>query len=260
MRRDTSDLFRIDGGPERPSLSSLIIDKITGLLAAGLLKPGDRLPSIDALSQQCSVGRTSVREALRALELVGVVEIRHGEGTFIGEDISRFCLKPLSWGALLDQHRVSELSETRRCIECEMAAMAAHRATDENIAEIENYLLQMEEHQHDMEGYTAADVGFHFAIGKAARNEVMLNMLTSITDMLRRTVAHVVRLPGTIEAGLVAHRQIFEAIANHDPEIARSSMRGHLDYVERIVMSGLAVSEDSAVSAASLPNGRNHSR
>jgi GntR family transcriptional repressor for pyruvate dehydrogenase complex len=159
----------MDGGPERSNLSSLIIDKITGLLAAGLLKPGDRLPSIEALSQQCSVGRTSVREALRALELVGVVEIRHGEGTFIGEDVSRFCLKPLSWGALLDQNRVLELSETRRCIECELAAMAAQRATAEDIAEIERYLLRMEECRHSMAGYTAADVGFHFAIGKAAR-------------------------------------------------------------------------------------------
>lgn len=246
-------MFRTSGSPARPSLSSLIIDEITGLLAAGLLKPGDRLPSIDALSQQFSVGRTSVREALRALELVGVVEIRHGDGTFIGEDVSRFCLKPLSWGALLDQNRVLELSGTRRCIEGEMAAMAAQRATAEDIAEIEGYLLRMEEYQHNMEGYTAADVGLHFAIWKTARNEVMLNMLTSITDMLRRTVSQVIRLPGTIEMGLLAHRQVFEAIAAHDPEAARFSMRRHLDYVERSVLSALATSGMST--AAVLPGG-----
>ncbi|HEX2923737.1 MAG TPA: FadR/GntR family transcriptional regulator [Chloroflexota bacterium] len=245
MRRDTSQLFQSSGAPERSNLSSLIIDKITGLLAAGLLKPGDRLPSIEELSRQFSVGRTSVREALRALELVGVVEIRHGEGTFIGEDVSRFCLKPLSWGALLDQDRVSELAETRRCIEGELAGLAAKRATPEDIAEIEKALLRMEVSQAgggNVDEYAAADMELHFAIGKAARNEVMFSMLTSITDLLRRTISEVVKIPGTIEAGLLAHRAVFEAIAAHDPEEARSGMRRHLDYVERSVLSALAAS------------------
>jgi GntR family transcriptional regulator, transcriptional repressor for pyruvate dehydrogenase complex len=245
MRRDTTQLFQNNSAPERSNLSSLIIDKITGLLADGLLKPGDRLPSIEELSRQCSVGRTSVREALRALELVGVVEIRHGEGTFIGEDVSRFCLKPLSWGALLDQNRVSELAETRRCIEGELAGLAAKRASPEDLAEIEKWLLRMEaSHANidNMEGYVAADMELHFAIGKAARNEVMLSMLTSITDLLQRTISEVIRIPGTIEAGLAAHRAVFEGIATHDPEAARFGMRRHLDYVERSVLTALAAS------------------
>lgn len=247
MKRNTTHLFHMDSAPERSNLSSLIVDKIMGLLTTGLVKPGDRLPSIQEVSRQWSVGRTSVREALRALELVGVVEIRHGEGTFIREHVSRFYLKPLSWGVLLDQDKVSELIETRRCIEGELAALAAKRRTVEDMAEIEGCLLRMEEAHYNIEVYIAYDVELHFAIAKAGRNEVMLGMLTSISDVLLNTVSAVVRLPDTIDAGLLAHRQVFEAIANHDPEGARFSMIRHLDYIERKALLALAATEATPV-------------
>jgi GntR family transcriptional repressor for pyruvate dehydrogenase complex len=226
-------------GAERPKkLSSLVIDRIIGSLADGVRKPGDRLPSIDALAQQYSVGRTSVREALMALELVGVVEVRHGDGTFIREGASRFCLKPLSWSALLDQSKVAALAETRRCMESELAAMAAQRATPEEIAGIEQHLLHMEAVCRQPDEYISVDPLFHLAVWRAARNEVMLNMLTSILDLLKTVISTAVsNAPGSIEVGLQAHREIFEAIAARDVEAARFSMRRHLDYVARLALA-----------------------
>jgi GntR family transcriptional regulator, transcriptional repressor for pyruvate dehydrogenase complex len=233
-----SAAFSADGVAERRKLSGVVIDRIVELLSEGTLKPGERLPSIEALAQQFSVGRTSVREALMALELVGVVEVRHGDGTFIREGASRFCLKPLSWGALLDQPKVAALAETRRCMESELAAMAAQRATVEEIAEIERQLLRMEAACHQPDLYVGVDPQFHLAVWRAARNEVMLNLLASIMDLLRRVISTAVSsAPASIEAGLVAHRQIFEAIAARDPEAARFSMRRHLDQVERLALA-----------------------
>ena len=235
---------------DRPKkLSGVVIDKIIASLASGLRKPGDRLPSIEALAQQYSVGRTSVREALMALELVGVVEIRHGDGTFIREGASRFCLKPLSWSALLDQAKIASLAETRRCMESELAAMAAQRATPEEIVEIERQLLKMEAVCRQPDEYIRVDPQFHLAVWRAARNEVMFHMLTSIIDLLRTVISTAVsNAPDSIAVGLQAHREIFEAIAARDVEAARFSMRRHLDYVARLALAssgpapGLAIS------------------
>ena len=118
---------------EQPKRSSFVIDRIIASVMGGRLKPGDHMPSIEALAQQFGVGRTSVREALVALELVGIVELRHGGGTFVRADVSGFFLKPLSWSALLDQSKIAALAETRRCMESELAAMAAQRATPEEV-------------------------------------------------------------------------------------------------------------------------------
>jgi DNA-binding FadR family transcriptional regulator len=223
---------------ERPKRSSLVIDRIVGMVTEGRLKPGDRMPSIEALAEEFWVGRTSVREALRALELVGIVELRHGGGTFIREDVSGFFLKPLSWSALLDRSKIASLAEARRCMESELAAMAAQRAMPEAVAEIEQQLLRMEAVCHQPDEYVKIDPQFHVAVWRAAGNEVMLNMLTSILDLLRRVVAAAVaNAPTSIEAGLLAHRQIYEAIAARDPEAARFSMRRHLDYVGRLAVS-----------------------
>jgi GntR family transcriptional repressor for pyruvate dehydrogenase complex len=215
----------------------MVIDRIVASVTEGRLQPGERMPSIEALAQEFSVGRTSVREALMALELVGIVEIRHGGGTFIREDVSGFFLKPLSWSALLDRSRIAALAETRRCMESELAAMAAQRATPADVAEIERHLLRMEAVCHRPEEYVQVDPQFHLAVWKAAGNDVMLNMLTAILDLLRRVVAAAVsNAPTSIEAGLLAHRQIYEAIVAQDPEAARFSMRRHLDYVGRLAL------------------------
>ena len=237
MRGTTAGKARRSGRAERPKRSSFVIDRIIASVAEGRLKPAARMPSIEALARQLSVGRTSVREALMALELVGIVEIRHGGGTFVREDVSGFFLKPLSWRALLDRSKVVALAETRRCMESELAAMAAQRATPEHVTEIERQLLRMEAACHEPKAYVQADPQFHLAVWRAAGNEVMLNMLTSILGLLRRVVAAAVsHAPGSIEAGLLAHRQIFEAIASRDAEAARFSMRRHLDYVARLAL------------------------
>ena len=225
-------------GAERPKRSSVVIDRIIASVMEGRLKPGDHMPSIETLARQLAVGRTSVREALVALELVGIVELRHGGGTFVRADVSGFFLKPLSWSALLDQSKIAALAETRRCMESELAAMAAQRATPEGVREIERQLLGMEAACHQPEEYVKIDPQFHLAVWRAACNEVMLNMLASILDLLRRVIAAAVsNAPASIKAGLVNHRQIFEAIAARDPEGARFSMRRHLDYVGRLALS-----------------------
>lgn len=236
MARKVAAPFHSLQAPDRPNLSGVIIDRIIGSLIAGDLKPGDRLPSIEDLTLQFSVGRTSVREALKALDLVGLIEIRHGEGTFIRQDISRFVLKPLAWGILLDQAKICELMEARRCVEGELAALAATRASSEEIVAIKRELLRMESSLNDVEQYVAADLAFHLGVWAAAHNEVMSHILSGILDLLKQTIQRVVSVPGTMEVGLTYHRPIYEAVANHDSVLAATRMRNHLNYVERIML------------------------
>lgn len=239
MTRKVATPFHSVAAPDRPNLSGVIIDQIIGSLIAGDLRPGDRLPSIEDLTSQFSVGRTSVREALKALDLVGLIEIRHGEGTFIRQDISRFVLKPLAWGILLDQAKVHELMETRRCVEGELAALAASRASQEEIAAIERALLQMGASLNDVDEYVTADLAFHLGVWAAAHNEVMSHILSGIVDLLKQTIQRVVSVPGTMEVGLTYHRPIYEAIANRDADSAAARMRNHLNYVETVMLQVL---------------------
>lgn len=239
MTRKVATPFHSVGAPDRPNLSGVIIDQIIGSLIAGNLRPGDRLPSIEDLTSQFSVGRTSVREALKALDLVGLIEIRHGEGTFIRQDISRFVLKPLAWGILLDQAKVHELMETRRCVEGELAALAASRASQDEIAAIERALLQMGASLNDVDEYVTADLAFHLGVWAAAHNEVMSHILSGIVDLLKQTIQRVVSVPGTMEVGLTYHRPIYEAIANRDADSAAARMRNHLNYVETVMLQVL---------------------
>ena len=129
----------------RASLSDKIVEQIIDLISRDVLKPGERLPPERELCKKFGVGRTSLREALRSLAVMGILDGRVGEGTFISNNNKKYLEKTLQWGLLLDRKKVQDLIETRLMLESQTAFLAAQRATKDDLVDIEQTIRGMED-------------------------------------------------------------------------------------------------------------------
>jgi GntR family transcriptional repressor for pyruvate dehydrogenase complex len=217
----------------RTSLSDEIVEQIIDLMSRGVLKPGDRLPAERELCKRFGVGRTSLREALRSLSVMGLLEGRVGEGTFVsGND--KYLEKALNLGLLLDGVKVQDLIETRLMLESQTAYLAAQRATGEDIDEIGGHLLGMESAVGELETYLISDVKFHLAVARATQNSILSSLLgmtrTSLQEWIKRSLTDTGPTGGELRAqlSLTEHRSILEAIRDGDADGAREAMIGHI--------------------------------
>ena len=190
---------------------------------------GDRLPPERELGRQLNVGRASLREALKAMEVMGLIESRVGEGTFV-RSRSDFFSQPLLWaiagGEVSD---IREIVEARITIESSLAASAAERSTAEDIAEIGRYLDEMAAADGNRESFQQADISFHLAIANSAHNRILLNAVHLIRNVMQQWIGEALQTGSGIANQAVAqHEAIFMAIAKRDPEQARVTMERHL--------------------------------
>jgi len=230
----------MDFKPVRPKrLYQDIVEQIRGLMAGGALKPGDRLLPERDLAERLRVSRVSVREAIRALEMMGVVEIRPGEGTFVRDRNADDVIRPLAMFLAVDRTSLLEMFEVRRVFETANARLAAERATDDEVGEILGALENMTEklNVQDSEKGEEYDIAFHGAIADATHNTLMLKLFRTVQEEFGRAVSAARRQlylgednPGKI---LDQHRRIYRAIKAHDPAKAADSMLAHLTYAER---------------------------
>lgn len=208
-----------------------IVDQIRGMLQAGQLNPGDRLPSEREIAEQLQVSRPAVREAFSALEMMGLIEVRPGEGTFVksGDVITPFALLLSMEG---DTQQASEMMEIRLPLEAQAASLAATRATPEELAKIEQCLSRMERDALGDDLGEGADWEFHMAIVLASHNSLLVRVMFHLQDALKvsvETARHrLFRIKGMPEQLLAEHRAIYEAIRDGDPERARGAMMQHI--------------------------------
>jgi len=220
----------------RTTVTSDVCRKLVSHLVRGDWQEGDRIPSERELGKLLGVGRASLREALKALEIMGMVESRVGNGTFVCHR-SEFLSRPMLWSITgSDQTQVHELIEARRLMEGELASLAAERGTAEDLAEIAIYLDRMEQAHDNMAMFMSADLEFHFAIGQAAHNSLLLNAVHLIRNLMRQWIGETLRVPTTAPEALVQHRNIFQAIAAKDKTAARSAMDLHLDTMAKLLL------------------------
>lgn len=218
----------------RRSLSDGIVEQITALIASNVFKPGDRIPSEKELCRQFCVGRTSVREALRSLSVMGILESHPGEGTFVCLNPGRYLERVFQWGLLLDRKVVEDLVETRLMLESQTADLAAQKATKKDLRDIEVALEGMEESLADPEKYLESDLRFHLGIARATQNSILHNLLTTIRGYLqafiRETLASSPASDSTRRAAvsLAEHKKILRALKKGDPEEARRAMTEHI--------------------------------
>lgn len=220
-----------------------IIDQIKEKIYDGHLKKGDKLPSERALTEELQVSRASIREAFSALEMIGLIESRHGEGTFIKENTDNNFLKPLSLLFMLEENVQKDLIELRRMIEISGVRFAAWRANQDDLAEIGHWVKLMEENCGDTDIYWKADREFHYALARATKNRLVYKLLNSISEVIDLYLAHVIKQivknENKVELLIRQHRNIYDAICKGDQNLAQKAMEEHLAWSEDLI----AVSE-----------------
>jgi len=199
----------------------------------GELRSGDRLPTERELAEQFQVSRTAVREAMKILAQKGLVDMRPGRGTIVIDGAHEAMENSI--GLLMKMKmRVGEKSgadnlvEVRAIFEIEIAALAAARATEKDIAAMREAIRVMDESLNDANAFIAADNCFHEALAQATQNALILILLNSIVNLLSEQRKQIFEVEGGPQRGQMHHRRILESIVRRDPESARAAMASHL--------------------------------
>lgn len=217
-----------------------IIEQVKNLIAEGVLNPGDKLISEREMADKLKLGRSAVREAFRALEAMGIIEIRQGEGTFVKEVSKDSLAEVLALILMTERDTTRELLELRKILEVEAAGLASLRHTGEQLKKMEEALKQMEEDIESGDLGQQADWNFHYTVAEASQNSLLVMLMDSIADTMRRVLKtarlELYRTPGTPQRLLREHYTIFNAIADGHDQDARRAMYEHLDRVEKAIL------------------------
>jgi GntR family transcriptional regulator, uxu operon transcriptional repressor len=218
-----------------PRLYRVVADRIQALIRDERIRPGERLPSERDLAAKLSVSRASLREALIALELGGVIEVRGGSGVYVSDVPDEDANLPEAGPGPF------EVLSARRLIEAEVAAIAARMATDSAIDAILEAVLDMERQHAHKPSNEHNDRAFHLAIARATGNSALVGVMNYLWEQRGRLWHKLKEHFQTEELRqetLADHRRILEAIAAHDPAAARRAMRAHLERVTRTFSRG----------------------
>jgi GntR family transcriptional repressor for pyruvate dehydrogenase complex len=201
------------------------------------LRPGDKLPAERELAQQFGVSRSSIRDAIRSLELVGLVEPRQGVGTVVREISADQLFNPLANVLMHKRQLVAELLDVRKMLEPHLAARAATNASAEEISAIEEVLRRQDERIRQSKLAIEEEIEFHYAIAKASGNSVMVKVVDVLMDLLRKIRERSLQVNGRQEKSLAGHRSVLAAIRQHDAAAAETTMYRHLQEIENIVLT-----------------------
>lgn len=233
---------------ERVTASESVARQVIGLIIEGTWRPGDKLPPEQELMEKLKIGRTPVREAMAALSIVGLLETQQGRGTFIRGAFSEFIEAIAGWSALIGDRDLTNLMEVREPLEITAAGLAAERATPEDIASIHQASVDFESSENEPEAQVKADLLFHEAISRAARNPILYHIMLSLQGLMRESIVVATRVTseqGTLAETIVGHREVLQAIRNRDPRSARQAMRKHNRCAWRVIKDGALVTEEA---------------
>jgi GntR family transcriptional repressor for pyruvate dehydrogenase complex len=224
-----------------------VVEQIKGMIANGTLKKGDKLPSERDLVEQLQVSRTSIREALRAMEIIGLIECRQGGGNYVRESFENNLFEPLSVMFMLEKRDPSEIIELRKIIEVENAALAAKRITDEELEEL-GVIIEDLKNSENEEIAVKADKKFHYAVARASKNTLILAVLNAVSSLIDDYIKGARTKILSEESNRVLlseqHEKVYLALKKHDAEAAVKAMNKHLDFANDY-MSGRFFNQSS---------------
>ncbi len=216
-----------------------IAAQIHRLIAEGRLGPGDRLPPERELAEVFGVSRTSVRDAIRVLEVRGLVEPRHGEGTVVKAVSIDAIVAPLAEAVAAFKHAAADLFDMRKMLEPPLARAAAFRATAADVRRLEEIVAAQAARVRAGDIAIDEDNAFHYQIARAAKNQVVLRTIDILMDLLRESRVRSLQGAGRAEKSLEGHRRILDAIRDRDPDAAAERMRTHIEEIEAVLFADL---------------------
>jgi GntR family transcriptional repressor for pyruvate dehydrogenase complex len=218
---------------QKDSLSEKIVDRLLQLIREKQLKPGDRLPPERELAVSMGVSRPSLREALRALSVMKIIENRQGSGTYITSLEPEMLIEHLDFIIALNDKAFLDLFQARKILEVGLVALAAQSINEDELAALETCLKRSEASINDPEAFLQTDLELHQRIAEAARNQILTLFVKSINDLNIASRRRTGELRAVRELTLKDHHLILAALTAQDPKLAAQAMRDHLDHVEQ---------------------------
>ncbi|WP_434995512.1 FadR/GntR family transcriptional regulator [Arthrobacter sp. Ld5] len=228
-----------DAGPPplgrlaRPRLYEQLVEQLLGYIESAKLRPGDLLPSERDLAERLGVSRATLAQALVALEVLGVIDVHHGTGAVLRH---RASVATVIKGLREHRNRLPDIVEARSTLEVRLAALAAERRTDGDLAAIDGALEEMRTEIDDGGRGAHGDELFHQAVTAAAHSPVLAQLMAFIGEMVLETRLESLAQPGRPEQSLASHRSITEAIRAQDPAAAAAAMQRHIELVSDVAL------------------------
>jgi GntR family transcriptional regulator, transcriptional repressor for pyruvate dehydrogenase complex len=239
---------------ERVTLGEQVAVQLAEMIAARRWKTGEKLPPEGELCGALHVGRSTLREALKSLAFIGMVRMRAGDGTYVAEPSRGLLDRILAKGLLKTEKDLADVCETRMILETELAALAAERATSQDIALLGELIEKGKETlAGDRRLYSEVDLDFHLAVANCSQNKLLPRLLLDIRGLLVEWITKSQELPGLRENAHDQHKRIFESIANRDPDSARREMAEHLITFQRAYKLLGRISDSNVESAQGAP-------
>ena len=202
--------------------------RLLDYIAGGAVAEGDRLPPERQLAAHMGVGRSAVREALAALEILGIVTVRPGSGTYLSGSTSELLPQTLSWGILLNAEKTRELIEVRHGLEVQAARLAATHISASSLRVLTDHTDTMQEHVGDFHKFVTADMLFHQELASGADNVLLRDILQSVRSLIRVWVERALNDTDHAQLTLAEHRAVLAGIEARDPEGAAEAMNTHM--------------------------------
>lgn len=218
---------------DKRSIPEMIIEDIKSNIFTGNLKLGEQLPSERVLAQMFSASRASVREALKALQYMGLVEVRQGDGCFV-KNSSAILPEDSRYLSLMRIFSIREFTEAREVLEGQTVRLAAMRATDKELKKIMATFEGCLKKKGDLAAFLKMDYSFHLAIAEASQNGIFVQMIKTIRDTLYTYAHDVLTWPGQVDATIGCHKAIMQAVFDGDADLAVEKMIYHLENTKEI--------------------------
>jgi GntR family transcriptional regulator, transcriptional repressor for pyruvate dehydrogenase complex len=212
-----------------------VVSQIRVLMDDGRLKLGDQLPTERELSETFKVSRATIREAIRTLESLKLVQSRHGEGTYVLSSEENL-VHPLAAALFDEKDNIQDIFYVRKAIEPHIAELAAENATPEEIVELEAIINERGKSVSDKNGNANTDTEFHSYLARMSKNSVLGRLVAALSDILEQTRYEYLQDEERSKKSLTGHLKVFNAVKNGDSAAARRAMRRHLEEVESIAM------------------------
>lgn len=224
-------------------LSDEVYKQIVSLISRGTLKPGDKIPSERDLAADLGISRQSVREALNRAEVMGLIEVRQGEGSFILSSINKSLKPPLTIIIEKEAERIFEFIEIRKLIEGWCAEKAASEATIEDLKNMEEILDKMKKVASKDKQWEELDLELHLSFAKATHNVIAVHMMEALKTNFKPFFKFAKSMPLSEKIDVLwqHHFEIFTAIKNRKPRVAQKKVIDHLNFIEKKLKEDMGI-------------------